>query len=97
MTDQGKKASETIKQIDELLEGDQLTTRSGLKLSFSTLRDAISFINDVDRSLAEMKTRVDVMWNAYRAITWGATIIAGLIVGLLWSLLTGQAHITFAP
>lgn len=97
MTDTTNKATETIKQIDDLLEKDELTTRSGLKLSFSTLRDAISFINDVDRNMAEMKTKVDVLWNAHKAIMWGLSILGGLILAMIWSLLTGQAHITFAP
>jgi hypothetical protein len=95
MSDGQSTTTETVKKIDELLQTDDLTTRSGLRLSMSALRDAMKLIDKVDANLDEMKIRVDVMWQTHRMIKWAVGILGTSLLLLVFSLLTGQAHLSF--
>lgn len=88
---------QTIQQIDDLLEKDQLTTRTGLKLAFSALRDAIKIVQDVGDQLSDIGKKVDTLWAFYRVAMWVAAILGVSIISLIWALIVGQAQITFGP
>lgn len=85
------RTDQTIQQIDELLEKDQLTTRTGLKLAFSALRDAMTLLCNVEERL----TKIDTLWNFYRVSLWIGGVLGVSILSLIWALITGQAQITF--
>lgn len=96
MTDPNK-PTETVQQIDDLLKSDNLTTRVGLRLSMSALRDAMRLIDQVDAKLETMEQKVNAMWQVNNVIKWGAAIVGASILALIWSLITGQASIVFLP
>ena len=96
MTDPNK-PTETVQQIDDLLKSDNLTTRVGLRLSMSALRDAMRLIDQVDAKLETMEQKVNAMWQVNNVIKWGAAILGASILALIWSLITGQASIVFLP
>jgi len=89
------KSTEIIETIDRLIEEDDLSTRSGLKLAFSALRDAISVISGVDDRINDVEKKVNVMWIGYNVAVWGIAILGASMIGLVWSLITGAAKITF--
>ena len=89
------KSTEIIETIDRLIEEDDLSTRSGLKLAFSALRDAISVISGVDDRINDVEKKVNVMWIGYNVAVWGIAILGASMIGLVWSLITGVAKITF--
>jgi len=105
-----------LKQIDDLLEQDDLSTKIGLRFAFTVLRDAMTVIMDMkDRVSAaengyvamtknmstlstdvdDVKKKVNVMWLGYQIGIWIATLLGASMIGLIWSLLTGAATITF--
>lgn len=88
-------AQQTIEQIDDLLEKDQLTTRTGLKLAFSALRDAITVVSNVGMKMDDLGKKVDTLWTFYRVAIWIAGALGLSIIALIWALITGQAEITF--
>ena len=75
-------------QIEELLKDDQLTTKTGLRLSMSTVREALLVISDIDK-------KVSIMWQSFGVIKWGMGILGTSLLLLIFSLITGQAHIVF--
>jgi len=105
-----------LKQIDQLLEEDDLSTKIGLRFAFSVLREAMTVVTDmhgrmvnaengytlmsgkmsaVSTDVEEVKKRVNVMWVGYQIGLWVVTIFGASMIGLIWSLLTGAATITF--
>jgi hypothetical protein len=93
----GLQSQAVIQQIDMLLEQDDLSTRTGLRLAFSAMRDAIQFMSTANDRMNEMEKKVEEMWKGYKILTWGAGIIGGAIILLLWAVLTGQAAIHYGP
>ena len=96
MTDADKSdLDQIIHQIDDLLERDQLTTRNGLKFAFTTIRGAMALVSRVQLTLGTIEKKVDTLWMFYRGAMWIAGALGLSIIALIWSLITGQAHITF--
>jgi uncharacterized protein YllA (UPF0747 family) len=110
-----------IEQIDELLQSENLTTRSGLKLVMSAFRGGMVFMSGVDKQMREVQDAyirftnvmaekkqveeanseaIEKLQNAVAGITpaitvvkWLGVTVGGLIVILIWSLITGQVVI----
>lgn len=95
--DNGMQSQAVIQQIDMLLETDDLSTRTGLRLAFSAMRDAIQYMGTANERINDMEKKVDEMWKGYKVLTWAAGIIGTAIILLLWALVTGQAAIHYGP
>lgn len=51
--------------------------------------------SDVATRFETVVKRVDAMWTGYQIGIWAATVIGVSVIGLIWSLITGVATITF--
>jgi hypothetical protein len=91
----GTKSVDTIDAIDKLIESDDLSTRSGLKLAFSALRDALSLMSDISNQNSTMEKKVNVMWSGFQVGLWVGSAFGLSVIALIWSLITGAATITF--
>ncbi len=55
----------------------------------------IKTTSDIATRFDEVTKKVNVMWFGYQILTWVATIFGISLIGLIWSLITGVANITF--
>ncbi len=52
--------------------------------------------SEVATRFDEVSKKVNAMWAGWQILTWVATIFGVSVIALIWSLITGQATITFA-
>jgi hypothetical protein len=87
--------NELVEKIDKLIEEDDLSTKTGLKLAFSALRDAITLMSIFGNKVDTIEKKVNVMWTGYQVVVWAMSVFGVAMIMLIWALITGQASLSF--
>jgi hypothetical protein len=114
MSDSSNPTAVIVEQIDQMVQEENLTTRSGLRLIISVFREGMVIVGNMDSRMSELenayvrftntmstakeleeenkKTLADIV-PTFRIVKWVGVTLGGLIILLIWSLVTGKASV----
>jgi len=115
MTDSNP-TSVIVQQIDQMVQDEDLTTRSGLRLIISVFREGMVILGDMDTRMKELENayvrftntmsvakdlekdnnkKLQEIVPVFNLVKWVGMTLGGLIIILIWSLITGTASVSF--
>lgn len=76
---------------------EAMTVVTDIHERVKTAEQGYASMSHLSDQMDDVSKKVNVMWVGYQIGIWVATIFGVSVVGLIWSLITGAAKITFAP
>lgn len=106
--------SAIVERIDQMVEDENLTTRTGLRLIISVFREGMVVVGGMDSRMRELEGAYVRFTNTmsaaknveennqsllreivptFKIVRWLGVTIGGLIVVLIWSIVTGKVEL----